>query len=382
LSKHRRGFLRKRMSIHCMLSWSKTPIKKPMVLTRDKHLRRDAVDVFKLILQYMGDKSTRKSTDNLGVEITTKGWANPTLRDEIYIQLCKQTTSNEKPSSLKRGWELITACLSFFPPSNKFHSYLEGYISRNIDTEELEIPVEIQTYAKHCHKQLERICQVGAKRGLKGPTVDEIQLAIKRAFNPSMFGNTLDEILEMQQDRYPEYRLPWILTCLTEAILLQNGLQTEGIFRVPGDIDEVNSLKIEIDKWKTPNALKDPHVPASLLKLWFRDLYEPLIPSRFYDQCIHNCHSEDVCLHIVQSLPPLNNLVFSYLIRLLQAFMIPDNVYYSKMDENNLAMVWAPNCLRCPSDDPLEIFENTRKEMTFLRTVMQNLDTTFLEGVV
>lgn len=52
------------------------------------------------------------------------------------------------------------------------------------------------------------------------------------------------------------------------------------------------------------------------------------------------------------------------------------------MGEDNLAMVWAPNCLRCPSNDPLEILENTRKEMTFLRTVMQNLDTSFLEGVV
>ena len=62
--------------------------------------------------------------------------------------------------------------------------------------------------------------------------------------------------------------------------------------------------------------------------------------------------------------------------------MIPDNVAISKMDENNLAMVWAPNCLRCPSDDPREIFENTRKEMTFLRTIMKCLDTTFLEGVV
>ena len=33
-------------------------------------------------------------------------------------------------------------------------------------------------YAKFCYKQLERICQTGAKRGLKGPTVDEIQSAI------------------------------------------------------------------------------------------------------------------------------------------------------------------------------------------------------------
>ena len=44
------------------------------------------------------------------------------------------------------------------------------------------------------------------------------------------------------------------------------------LYRVPGDIDEVNSLKLHIDKWKDPpSVLTDPHVPASLLKLWFRE---------------------------------------------------------------------------------------------------------------
>ena len=52
------------------------------------------------------------------------------------------------------------------------------------------------------------------------------------------------------------------------------------------------------------------------------------------------------------------------------------------MDASNLAMVMAPNCLRCTSDDPRVIYENTRKEMAFIRTLIQNLDTAFMEGVV
>ena len=32
-----------------------------------------------------------------------------------------------------RGWELMGICLAFFPPSVKFHSYLEGYIYRHLD---------------------------------------------------------------------------------------------------------------------------------------------------------------------------------------------------------------------------------------------------------
>lgn len=32
--------------------------------------------------------------------------------------------------------------------------------------------------------------------------------------------------------------------------------------RVPGDIDEVNALKLQVDQWKIPTGLEDPHVPG------------------------------------------------------------------------------------------------------------------------
>ena len=46
---------------------------------------------------------------------------------------------------------------------------------------------------------------------------------------------------------------------------------------VPGDIDEVNALKVRTDTWVYPEEVTDPNVAASLLKKWFRDLKEPLI---------------------------------------------------------------------------------------------------------
>jgi len=35
--------------------------------------------------------------------------------------------------SLMRGWELLSVCLSFFPPSFRFLTCLDGYISRSLD---------------------------------------------------------------------------------------------------------------------------------------------------------------------------------------------------------------------------------------------------------
>lgn len=65
-----------------------------------------------------------------------------------------------------------------------------------------------------------------------------------------------------------------------------------------------------------------------------------------------------------------------------QVFAQPVNVSKTKMDVNNLAMVMAPNCLRCQSDDPRIIFENTRKEMSFLRILIVHLDTSFIKDLV
>lgn len=33
-------------------------------------------------------------------------------------------------------------------------------------------------------------------------------------------------------------------------------------FRIPGDIDEVNALKLQVDQWKIPNILSDPNIPG------------------------------------------------------------------------------------------------------------------------
>lgn len=67
---------------------------------------------------------------------------------------------------------------------------------------------------------------------------------------------------------------------------------------------------------------------------------------------------------------------------IVQVFAAPENASVTKMDMNNLAMVMAPNCLRCESEDPKIIFENTRKEMGFMRTVINHLDTSFMDGII
>jgi hypothetical protein len=60
---------------------------------------------------------------------------------------------------------------------------------------------------------------------------------------PSLFGETLEELMKNQEkDGLPPVSVPRILIFLTDAIIKLNGSRTEGIFRVPGDIDMVNGM--------------------------------------------------------------------------------------------------------------------------------------------
>ncbi|XP_029111049.1 rho GTPase-activating protein 39-like [Scleropages formosus] len=381
-NKHTQGLFRRKVSIANMLAWSSEPIKKPMIVTADRAVKKEAVEVFKLIQMYMGDRKARLDPLSVAHEIVVRGWSSQGLRDELYIQLCRQTTENFRYDSLERGWELLAICLAFFPPTPKFHSYLEGYICRHMDPLNDTKGVAISSYAKHCHRKLQKAALAGAKKGLQKPSLEEIAHARSAIFSPSMFGSSLEEVMALQQERYPDRQLPWVQTRLSEEVLGLNGDQTEGIFRVPGDIDEVNALKLQVDQWRIPTGLEDPHVPASLLKLWYRELEEPLIPHEFYEECISYYDNPEAAVNVVLSLPHINKLVLCYLIRFLQVFAQPANVAVTKMDVNNLAMVMAPNCLRCQSDDPRVIFENTRKEMSFIRVLIQRLDTSFMDGVL
>jgi len=63
----------------------------------------------------------------------------------------------------------------------------------------------------------------------------------------------------------------------------------------------------------------DVHVAASLLKLWYRELSEPLVPCELYDACLFSHDDVNAACDIVNcQLPTLNRIVLKYLVRFLQ----------------------------------------------------------------
>ncbi|VDK47753.1 unnamed protein product [Anisakis simplex] len=344
-------------------SWTKDSIKQPVCgCVDDKVLRKEAPSLFKAIQCYMGDRKSKLSADQLAVSLCESGISKKSLGDELFCQLIKQLSNNQRFDSVRRGWELMAIFLTFFTPSSeqitlKLSRFIEGNSDRLLDTPE----VPVSHYATQCSRRLTRTVQ-----HVK-PTLQLVQQSRVHIFSPPQFCASLDDLMEMQAEKYPERRLPWVQTTLIDLILSSDGQHTEA--------------RLRLDRGLVP-VVRDAHVPAALLKLWLRSLPEAILPDALYARCLAVCDQPDEACRVIDLLPNVNRLVVAKLLHLLQLLTDEETVKHTKMDVCNLAMVMAPNMLRCSSDDPRVMFDNARREMTFIKTLVLHYDTTFIQAII
>lgn len=69
-----------------------------MLVLSDKALKKEACDLFKLVQTYMSDRKAKlgMTLNSVALEICMTGFMKPALRDELYIQICRQTTENPR----------------------------------------------------------------------------------------------------------------------------------------------------------------------------------------------------------------------------------------------------------------------------------------------
>lgn len=374
-STHRTGFIfRRKVPVAQMMTWQRAPLASPL-LTLNRSLKQDAVKIFKVVQHIMGDRerdrpagipvhngstSSLPITGSLGLLeeerwLISEGLAHGELRDEIYCQLMKQLTGNPNPESVFKGWQVLCVLLTVFPPSKNFETYLGSFIRQHTTHSEGRVDI----MAKYCVRRLAAI----SKRGPRGkpPSVAEIETAADAAFNPSTFGESLDATMRLQERNYPSERIPIILPFLADGILALGGTKCEGIFRVPGDNDLVSDLKLRIDRgYYTLENVDDPHVLASSLKLWLRELCDPLVPEELYNDCITAAPDVSSCVALVRRLPTINRRVIVFIVSFLQLFLEEKVLANTKMTAANMALVMAPNLLRCSSESMTVVFTNAQ----------------------
>ncbi|KAM8817193.1 rho GTPase-activating protein 44 isoform 2-T2 [Rhynchonycteris naso] len=159
------------------------------------------------------------------------------------------------------------------------------------------------------------------------------------------FGKALEEHLAISGR---EVAFP-IEACVT--MLLECGLQEEGLFRVAPSASKLKKLKAALDCCvvDVQEYSADPHAIAGALKSYLRELPEPLMTFELYDEWIQasNIQEQDKRLQALwnacEKLPKANHNNIRYLIKFLSKLSEYQDI--NKMTPSNMAIVLGPNLL-------------------------------------
>ncbi|XP_070847322.1 rho GTPase-activating protein 22 [Chaetodon trifascialis] len=195
--------------------------------------------------------------------------------------------------------------------------------------------------------------------------VKAIRRVIWAPFGGGIFGQRLEDTVQYEKKFGP--RLAPLLVEQCVDFIRERGLDEEGLFRMPGQANLVKELQESFDCGDKPlfDSNTDVHTVASLLKLYLRELPEPVIPFSKYEdfltcaQLLAKDEEEGVqeLGRQVSTLPLPNYNLLKYICKFLDE--VQSHCTENKMSVQNLATVFGPNILRPKMEDPVTIMEGT-----------------------
>ncbi|XP_067229331.1 rho GTPase-activating protein 9 [Chanodichthys erythropterus] len=198
---------------------------------------------------------------------------------------------------------------------------------------------------------------------LRRPPLQTLQE--KGLIKDQVFGCGLELLCEREKCTVPQF----VKKC-TEAVE-RRGLETDGIYRVSGNLAVIQKLRFAVNHERAVTTdgrylfpvdlvqerldLDDPqwediHVITGALKLFFRELPEPLVPYGFFHDIVETVKISDYLDKVdrlkllVISMPPPNHDTLSHMIRHLKRVMESSNS--NRMTTQNIGIVFGPTLMR------------------------------------
>ena len=165
----------------------------------------------------------------------------------------------------------------------------------------------------------------------------------------------------------------FVLACL--HYLKAPRMKTKGLFRVSSDFNELQQAKRilgakkSIDLESLEDLTSDPHLIANLLKVFLRDLIEPVIPFECYDSFLEAKDSSFLLVEQVRGLPELNRNVLLVILRFLVEMLQYEES--TLMGPKALAILFAPNLLRVPVLTPEIMLRDSPHQMQCMMTLIE-----------
>ncbi|XP_019740686.1 rho GTPase-activating protein 25 [Hippocampus comes] len=198
-----------------------------------------------------------------------------------------------------------------------------------------------------------------------------------------VFGKSLKDTV-MYEQRFGPQMVPILVQKCAEYIR-EHGLNEEGIFRLPGQDNAVKQFRDAFDAGERPSFPSDTdvHTVASLLKLYLRELPEPVVPWSQYQaflDCTNTLDSgneegEEKLEKQIALLPRINYNLLSYVCRFLFEVQLHSQV--NKMNVENLATVMGINLLKPQLEDPISVMKATPHIQKLMTAMIRRHETLF-----
>lgn len=190
-------------------------------------------------------------------------------------------------------------------------------------------------------------------------------LAARHGGQPRLFEGSLEEYLEATNQE-----VPLIIRSCVRVINLY-GLHHQGVFRVSGSQVEINHFRDCFERGEDPLAdvsdASDINSVAGVLKLYLRELREPLFPIFYFDQLMEISQFESKeefvakVRDVVQSFPRPVFVVLRYLFAFLNH--LSEFSDENMMDPYNLAICFGPTLIPIPEDKDQVQYQNLVNEL-------------------
>jgi len=170
------------------------------------------------------------------------------------------------------------------------------------------------------------------------------------------FGVTLESLYKVQENLVSEDGIQSPLVVYHCIRYLRKVINLEGLFRVSGTWSEIAFLKHSFEDGQIPefSLCENPHSIASLLDLFLRELHEPLLTIKLYEEFLDvGALSEfdriKAVAEVIKKLPEGNLHLLKYLTKFFHDITL--NSEYNKMDAKNLAIIFGPIILGNGEED-------------------------------
>ncbi|XP_034939969.1 SLIT-ROBO Rho GTPase-activating protein 1-like isoform X2 [Chelonus insularis] len=182
---------------------------------------------------------------------------------------------------------------------------------------------------------------------------------------PKLFGGSLEEYLESTN-----LEIPLIMKSCIRVINLY-GLHHQGIFRVSGSQVEINNFREWFERGEDPLAdvtdASDINSVAGVLKLYLRELREPLFPTIYFEHLMELAQLESKqefvlkMKELISGLPRPVVIVMRYLFAFLNH--LSEFSDENMMDPYNLAICFGPTLVPVPEDKDQVQYQNQVNEL-------------------